>query len=194
MIFSGRLRSLEPKLQAVLHDVFGHSAKLRPMVRPVRESPTKSVVIRGLPISHEHDVILSKLKEEYPSASTIIDLRKATSTSPFRSVKVVLYDVNEWRNLLTHGLRFGWDFFRAEEWIPAPIQCFKCQRFNHKAAVCSGSSRCVTCGGSHAPDKNCSLPVKCANCNGEHKASDNSCPSRQQIILDRQSQQSSAFA
>ena len=130
----------------------------------------------------------SKLKDEYPSASAIIDLRKANSTNSFRSVKVVLEDVNQWKNLLTHGLRFGWDFFRAEEWIPAPIQCFKCQRFNHKAAVCRGSPRCVTCGGSHAHDRNCSLPTKCANCNGDHKASFHSCPSRQQIILSRQSQ------
>ena len=86
------MKSLEPKVQAILHDVFGASAKLRPMVRPVGESPPKSVVIRGLPSSYDHDVILSKLKEEYPSASTIIDLRKANSTTSFRSVKVVLDD------------------------------------------------------------------------------------------------------
>lgn len=53
------------------------------------------------------------------------------------------------------------------------IQCKRCQRFAHTAALCASNYRCVQCTHQHLPGGNCprkensSLPLGCVNCLAE---------------------------
>lgn len=44
------------------------------------------------------------------------------------------------------------------------IQCHRCQRFSHTAAMCSHKYRCVQCVHSHSRLTNKNLPIGCVNC------------------------------
>ena len=71
--------------------------------------------------------------------------------------------------------------FRVEEFktTPSILQCFKCQRFGHKALNCTKKEKCVVCGEAHS-HKNCpnkeKRKPKCANCRGPHVANYRGCP------------------
>ena len=148
-------------------------------------STPKSVIIRNLPSAYDHNEILEHVKLDYPSASTILDLRKPGSQARFRSVKMVLNDPTDFSNLLSHGLRIGWEHFRAEEWLPPPIQCYRCQRFGHRSNTCQTQHRCIKCSECHEPTKNCQKETKCANCKGVHMANSRDCPARQRAMMEQ---------
>jgi hypothetical protein len=183
------LKDLEPKLSAILPTIFGPEAKIRPMVNPTRV-PSKSIVVHNLPSLYDHDTILEAVKVEYPSATTILDLRAQGSTARYRSVKIVLDDINEFSLLLKHGLRIGWEIFRADEWVRPPLQCFNCQRYGHISRNCRSQRRCINCAHNHAATDECSGSTKCANCGGDHKANRSSCPARAKAISDQRAQSS----
>lgn len=60
-------------------------------------------------------------------------------------------------------------------YIPAPMRCFKCQKFGHISARCNNLEKCV-CGSTPHPDTPCSEPMKCVNCEGNHSSRSRNCP------------------
>ena len=59
------------------------------------------------------------------------------------------------------------------------IQCFRCQKYGHKADFCQLKQKCVKCGGDHWArecPKSLSTKATCANCQGEHPANYKNCP------------------
>ena len=93
----------------------------------------------------------------------------------------------------------GWDWAKVREQDPVS-QCYKCQKFGHKAKSCrfeiegKPAKRCANCGGDHdviTGEVRCSAPPCCANCKDrtkylkdrsriktDHKATDENCPVR----------------
>lgn len=66
-----------------------------------------------------------------------------------------------------------------------PIQCYRCQRFGHKAQCCNLQPKCVKCAGSHFTNecsKDPSTPATCTNCNGSHPANFRQCPRFQAYV------------
>ena len=62
------------------------------------------------------------------------------------------------------------------------VQCFKCQKFGHKAEFCHIKDRCVKCAGDHNTrlcTKDAAHPARCANCGGQHSANLQGCPEAQ---------------
>ena len=61
---------------------------------------------------------------------------------------------------------------------PRPVQCFRCQKFNHVAVNCHVELKCMKCSGDHM-SKFCTLireePNKCPNCGGNHVANYRGC-------------------
>ena len=59
------------------------------------------------------------------------------------------------------------------------IQCFRCQRYGHKADFCQLKRKCVKCGEDHLArecPKSPTTKATCANCQGEHPANFKKCP------------------
>jgi len=59
------------------------------------------------------------------------------------------------------------------------IQCFRCQRYGHKADFCQLKRKCVKCGEDHLArecPKGPTTKATCANCQGEHPANFKKCP------------------
>ena len=39
-------------------------------------------------------------------------------------------------------IKIGYSFEKVEQWIPAPLRCFKCQRYSHHRKDCRGHQKC----------------------------------------------------
>ena len=76
---------------------------------------------------------------------------------------------------------------RVSQYLPQPVQCFKCQRFGHRALECRGKERCMICAGAHS-NKDCTSrgdmdTTKCINCGKNHTANSKECLIRQKRTL-----------
>lgn len=67
----------------------------------------------------------------------------------------------------------------VKPYITKTVMCQQCLRYGHIAVNCKGKARCENCGESH-DEKHCNQETKCANCNGKHRATEASCPTREQ--------------
>lgn len=64
---------------------------------------------------------------------------------------------------------------RVRPYVPAPLRCFKCQKFGHSAARCKSERDICVCGyQSHSPNP-CPSPPKCPNCEGPHSSVSKDC-------------------
>ena len=66
---------------------------------------------------------------------------------------------------------------RVEQYVPAYLRCFKCQKFGHHRETCRGRQTCSKCGGKD-PDhavEDCLKEIRCANCQLDHPAYARTC-------------------
>lgn len=61
-------------------------------------------------------------------------------------------------------------------YIPAPMRCYKCQRFGHTSQRCQGVSTCGNCGKKEHEGQDCKPPPVCVNCEGQHAPKSKTCP------------------
>lgn len=101
--------------------------------------------------------------EEYPRSSVVLAF-KPDATLP-------------------RMLELGPDRFIVEEYIEAPMQCFKCLRFGHTARNCVSVSRCKNCGARYCQEECERKTPLCANCFGPHQATYVGCPRRREVAF-----------
>lgn len=73
--------------------------------------------------------------------------------------------------------------FIVEEYIEAPLQCFKCLRFGHTSRACVSVSRCKNCGARYCEEECERRTPMCANCFGPHQATYVGCPRRREVAF-----------
>ncbi|CAH1106560.1 unnamed protein product [Psylliodes chrysocephalus] len=59
--------------------------------------------------------------------------------------------------------------------VPAPLRCFRCQRFGHTSVNCEKPQVCI-CGKPLRTGSPCTPPIRCVNCDGTHSARSKDCP------------------
>ena len=67
-------------------------------------------------------------------------------------------------------IKIGYLNVKVEQYIPAPLRCFHCQKYGHHKEACKGIRICGKCGNKE-PDhteEECINEVKCANCREDH--------------------------
>ena len=74
-------------------------------------------------------------------------------------------------------MKIGYCLERVEQYVPAPLRCFKCQKFGHHREACRGRQTCSKCGEKdpdHA-EEDCLKETRCANCQLDHLAYARTC-------------------
>ncbi|GBL87582.1 hypothetical protein AVEN_22893-1 [Araneus ventricosus] len=142
------------------------------LVRPINKRPLK-VVIKDLPLDHDTDVIKNCLKKHGFVIGKVTRLTQFRTRQPlpFFLVEVGKSEIStkpeeifKLKNL--NHLSITVDPYRGRK---KTIQCFKCNRFNHTAELCSMTPRCLKCGQSHTTIE-CEIKQRiekpiCINCN-----------------------------
>ena len=75
---------------------------------------------------------------------------------------------------------------RVEQYVPAPLRCFKCQKFGHHREACRGGQTCSKCG-EKDPDnaeEDCLKETRCANSQQDHPAYARTCTVYQKEIIE----------
>ena len=76
-------------------------------------------------------------------------------------------------------VKIGFERCRVRPYIPNPLRCFRCQKFNHLGKDCRGVARCANCGSkdhTSSRDNLCSEAPRCVNCGEDHPSFVRSCP------------------
>lgn len=60
--------------------------------------------------------------------------------------------------------------------VARPLQCFRCNRMGHIAAVCERERTCAKCSGNHETSTCESETARCVNCRRDHAATSSECP------------------
>ena len=74
-------------------------------------------------------------------------------------------------------VKIGYCLERVEQYVPASLRCFKCQKFGHHRETCRGRQTCSKCGEKdpdHA-EEDCLKEIRCANCQLDHPAYARTC-------------------
>ncbi|KAF0313086.1 Nucleic-acid-binding protein from mobile element jockey [Amphibalanus amphitrite] len=108
----------------------------------------------------------------HPTARRIMTKRGTVSTNNI----ILTFDSTD----LPSEIRVGYVKVRVRPFVPAPMRCFRCQRFGHTKDNCRGRPTCSKCASQDHTDETCdSETPRCVNC-GEgqtpHSAYDRSCP------------------
>ena len=123
-----------------------------------------------------HKIAPLKRKVKNPNAST-------------QSIVVHVDSLEEADECIEGGIIIEHRIHRAERYMPQCqiTQCFNCQGYGHKAAVCKKPPRCGKCAKDHQTKecRNCER-LECVHCQGEHEAWHSECPRRQQEFLQKE--------
>jgi len=130
------------------------------------------------------DRITDALSNKGLAVAEVIRLQNKDKTGNSQTVKIVLSDTLNRNTLVQTGLQIDYMHFVVE---PAkqnntPIQCFKCQKYNHVAKYCKSEHlTCARYGENHQTNQ-CTATddaIKCSNCKGNHVANSSNCPTYQ---------------
>ena len=99
----------------------------------------------------------------------IKEYRRVTIRRNDETIQTHTYILTFEKPSIPKEIRIGYTIERVKQKIPAPLRCFKCQRFGHHKEICRGHQVCSKCG-ERDPDhmENECKNIKCANYHKEH--------------------------
>jgi hypothetical protein len=119
------------------------------------------------------------------------------STRRWSTIVITVGSLEEARELLVHGIRFGGARYKTEHYWEVGVDtvCPRCCRLGHRSFKACGNNPpcCFICAGPHEGHEHtcrvldCSAkagtacqhtPAKCGNCGGPHSATAGNCPTR----------------
>ena len=96
----------------------------------------------------------------------IKEYRRVTIHQNDETIQTHTYILTFEKPSIPKEIRIGYTIERVEQYIQAPLRCFKCQKFGHYKEICRGRQVCDKCG-EHDPDhmENECKNIKCAKRN-----------------------------
>jgi hypothetical protein len=76
-------------------------------------------------------------------------------------------------------VKVGYFVYEVRHYVPPPLRCFNCLRFNHLTEKCKKNKVCVRCGEDFhlaSESERCEKEENCVNCSGKHTALSKICP------------------
>jgi hypothetical protein len=156
--------------------------------------PKFGIVIHAIPIEeiNPHTDNLDDIADEIGNRNNLKIVKLRTLRVPSKldpmarnnSYVILTHNAEAADKCLKKGIFLNCRLFNTEKYTPQYqlTQCYKCQRYGHKAGHCRGKETCARCGDGHAM-KDCETDVhKCANCGDNHSARHPDCPRRKEEI------------
>ena len=74
-------------------------------------------------------------------------------------------------------VKIGYGLERVEHYVPAPLRCFKCQKFGHHREAYRGRQTCSKCceKNPNYAEEDCLKEITCGNCQQDHPAYARTC-------------------
>ena len=147
------------------------------------------VILRGLPPNIAEEDILDELQGMKFPVISVRQLKK-TQVDPDTEIRtkvplpvwlLTLKNEAGAKDSIVHLKSILNLMIKIEEYegSATPMECYRCQRFGHKAQGCNLQAKCVKCAGDHNTrecTKDPISPATCSNCSGSHSANYRQCP------------------
>lgn len=150
-------------------------------IRPFEDKSRFFVALSNvnLDLDLEDEDLKSFLLTEY-KITNLNRLIKRSTNQKLHVVKAEISDFTSFKKIITTGkLKIGFTNIKASAWKSdplKPLQCFKCQAFNHTQSDCtSANPKCMKCSGAHNFRECKSNKLKCANCGFAHASCRRAC-------------------
>lgn len=120
------------------------------------------------------DEILEGLQDQHVVAIKRFTRRIPNCTKPVNTASAILtFNMPH----LPEKVHLAFQTSNVRPFIPAPLRCYKCQKYGHGSFTCRQSEACGKCAQpSHGEAAVCPNAPSCANCNESHPAWSRSCP------------------
>ena len=159
----------------------------------VIRQPKFGIVIHGVHIDeiNPHTDNLNEIASEIGARNNLNAVQLRTLRAPSKldpmarnnSFVILTHDKEAADNCLKKGIYLNCRLYSSEKYTPQYqlTQCYKCQRFGHKAGYCRGKERCARCSGDDHTTRECQTDTpKCSNCGDDHPAWHPDCPRRRE--------------
>jgi len=139
--------------------------------------PNSDVYIHGVLSPIALDVDLDSLKEHAtfsPNATlhSVERLKRKINNKLEESLSIKLTFKS---TVLPESCKIFGYLSKIRPYVPQPIQCYNCQRYNHTAGSCKTLARCLLCAGKHKKEECTAVHLHCANCKEAHAANSKEC-------------------
>ncbi len=151
------------------------------------------IVIHGIPIEEINLCTddLNDIAEEIGARNNLKVIQLRTLRAPSKvdtmarnnSYIILTHDMEAADRCLKKGIFLNCRLFNTEKYTPQYqlTQCYKCQRYGHKADHCRGKEKCARCSGDDHATRECQSNVhKCTNCGEDHPAWHPDCSRRRE--------------
>ena len=146
-----------------------HNLKIK--IYPHKTLNSSKGVIRNRELSQcSREEILAELKKQ-----GVTDIKRITIKKDNQTIQTNTYILTFNSPTTPKEIKIGYINEKIEQYIPNPLQCFKCQKFGHHGSVCNGHTICGEGEPNHTTI-NCNLNNRCANCDEDHPSYTRSCP------------------
>ena len=145
---------------------------LKCLAYPHAKSHTSNGIVRSKELSL---AALEEIETTFKEQG-IKEYRRVTIRRNDETIQTHTYILTFEKPSIPKEIRIGFTRERVEQYIQAPLRCFKYQKFGHYKEIFRGRQVCDKCGG-HDPNhmENECKNIKCANCHEEHPAFSRSC-------------------
>jgi hypothetical protein len=159
----------------------------------VVRQPKFGIVFHGVSIDevNPHTDDLHEIANEIGERNNIKVIQLRTLRAPSKldpmaqhnSFVILTHNQEAADNCMRKGIYLNCRLYNSEKYTPQYqlMQCYKCQRFGHKAGHCRGRERCGRCSKEDHIAKDCqSNTPRCVNCGDDHPAWYPDCPRRRE--------------
>ncbi|KAJ5882711.1 uncharacterized protein N7473_001868 [Penicillium subrubescens] len=159
--------------------------------------PTRRYLSCGLGLAREEIELGSRIRLKRDPTWLRRHRDMQDGSRKWSTIVVTVGSLEEARELLIHGIRFGGNRYKTEHYWEVGVDtvCPRCCRLGHRSFKACGSNPpcCFICAGPHEGHEHtcrvveCSAkagtacqhtPAKCGNCGGPHSATAGNCPAR----------------
>ncbi|GBO45586.1 hypothetical protein AVEN_55949-1 [Araneus ventricosus] len=137
----------------------------------VRPQPSRGVVSEKELVGSSDTEILEELSSQGVTAVRRTNIKREGKLIP---TKHIILTFNSTK--LPSTIKAGFLSCPVKPYIPNPIRCFNCQRFDHSKTVCRGKLTCSKCSVIGHSANDCTSDPKCRNYSQAHIADSKLCP------------------
>jgi hypothetical protein len=159
--------------------------------------PTRRYLSCGLGLAREEIELGTRIRLKRDPTWLRRPREVQDGTRKWSTIVVTVGSLEEARELLVHGIRFGGARYKTEHYWEVGVDtvCPRCCRLGHRSFKACGNNPpcCFICAGTHeGHEHTCRVldcpakagtacqhtPAKCGNCGGPHSATAGNCPAR----------------
>ena len=120
---------------------------------------------------------LQETRYHYPRENGVTNIKRISIRKGEQRIQTNTYILTFNKPRTPKEVKIGYCLERVEQYVQAPLRCFKCQKFGHHREAWRRQQPCSKCSekNSDHAEEDCLKGIRCANCQQDHPAYARTC-------------------